>query len=273
MNQSGLINQASPTHGPRLRPGFFIGRQVRKNCGYVWGLTDNWTMSLRPHPIETLLSALAGWLPLLGGLTLLAITLLTPEWLGWRELVWQRDMLRLQAESLETQRDRYAMFHEALQADDPVLLERLAYTQLRYKPAGKALMGDFRLTGGSVEAGGVQTGTVGTGSFGSTEVVEAWLAQPQPVVGKDIQPLRPINTRMTRLTRGPSRYVLLLVAGICLMAGFWPESDEDDRDDDLIGQDTDDPLDNFADSAGWTGGPLRLVPGFGPGLRLFRKGA
>ena len=236
-------------------------------------------MSLRPHPIETLLTALAGWLPLLGGLTLLAMTLLTPEWLGWRELVWQRDMLNLQAESLEKQRDRFAMFNQSLEADDPVLLERLAYTQLRYKPAGKALMSDIVLAAGPLanpQADGQSAYGISAGQSESADIIETWLTQPQPVIGKDIQPLRPINTRMTRLTRGPSKYVLLLVAGICLIAAFWPESSEWDRADDAIKPGSDDPRDDDADTARLPGSPLRLSPGTPGGvigLRLFRKGA
>jgi hypothetical protein len=56
-------------------------------------------------------------------------------------------------------------------------------------------------------------------------VIESWLAAPQPVVGRDIAPLEQINTRLTRLTGGPQRYVLILVAILCLLAGFWPEKD------------------------------------------------
>ena len=233
-------------------------------------------MSVRPHPIETLLKTLAGWLPLLGGLTLLAMTLLTPEWLAWRELVWQRDMLRLQAQSLEKQRDSYAMFNDALQADDPVLLERLAYTQLRYKPTGKALINDFMLTAGPVDGipdvsrqaialPGVDTE--------SSDVIDAWLAQPQPVVGKDIQPLRPINTRMTRLTRSPYRYVMLLIAGICLIAAFWPPADEDEASQFVEQLEADDPRDDYAGIAHVAGPRLRLVSTGLPGLGRWRRGA
>lgn len=198
-------------------------------------------MPLRSHPLETLLTALAGWLPLLGGLTLLGMTLITPEWLGWRELVWQRDMLSLQAESLETQRASYSAFHDTLLSDDPVLLERLAFTHLRYKPAGKQLMDDLWFVSGpatainsmaAVSGGGGETrGIRGSRAMaGSNEVIESWLATPQPVVGRDIQPLRPINSRMTRLTRGPSRYVMLVVAILFLIAGLWPEKPTREQD-------------------------------------------
>ena len=203
---------------------------MRRFWGGLGVGADNWGMSLRPHPLETLLTALAGWLPVLAGGALLGMTLITPEWVGWRELLWQRDMLRLQAEGLETQRASYSAFHEALAADDPVLLERLAYTHLRYKPADKQLLdgvGEGYGDGEVVAVGyspvtGMQT-TPATGSSGS-EVIESWLSTPQPVIGQDIPAYRPMNTRLVRLTRGPSRYLLLLVGLICLVAGLWPEN-------------------------------------------------
>lgn len=196
-------------------------------------------MPLRPNPLDTLLTALAGWLPMLGGMVLLGMTLITPEWMGWRELVWQWDVLNLQAESLETQRASYAQFHDALSADDPVLLERLAFTQLRYKPAGKRLMDDLWAVAGPVEpvnAGRAGTSALAAGvgadgqAYGASEVIESWLASPQPVVGRDIQPLRVINSRLTRLTRGPAKYVLLAVAVLCLVAGLLPNDPDRERD-------------------------------------------
>ena len=191
-------------------------------------------MALRPHPLETLFTALAGWLPLLGGLTLLAMTLITPEWVGWRDLLWQRDMLRLQAQSLETQRDSYAAFHDALSADDPVLLERLAFTQLRYKPAGKHLMDDLWLVSGSgAEVAGPSN--MAYAAAGPSEVIESWLASPQPVIGKDIRPLKRMNTRLTRLTGGFGRYVLLAVAILCLIASLWPEKPDQEEEREAVG--------------------------------------
>lgn len=195
-------------------------------------------MPLRPNPLDTLLTALAGWLPMLGGMTLLAMVLITPEWMGWRELVWQRDVLNLQSERLETQRASYAQFNDALAADDPVLLERLAFTQLRYKPAGKRLMNDLWAVAGpgDAAASGATAPTLAAGGdsgqfYGSSEVIESWLTSPQPVVGRDIQPLRVINSRLTRLTQGPARYVLLAVAILCLVAGLLPNDPESDKDD------------------------------------------
>ncbi len=187
-------------------------------------------MSLRPHPLETLLTALAGWLPVLAGGALLGMTLVTPEWMGWRELLWQRDMLVLQSEGLAEQRASYAGFADALAADDPVLLERLALTQLRYKPVGKRLLDGVGqgFGPGVVEGEVVAVGNPGlaNGQARSPGVIEAWLSTPQPVVGRDIEALKPMNTRLTRLTTGHSRFVLMGVGLVCLLVGLWPEKVE-----------------------------------------------
>ncbi len=192
-------------------------------------------MSLRPHPLETLLTALSGWLPLLGGMVLLGMTVITPEWLGWRELVWQRDMVALQAKGLETQRMSYAGFNDALTADDPVLLERLAFTHLRYKPVDKRLLDGVGSEAGEIVAVGNGLWDGSGDVTGMPGVIEAWLAAPQPVVGRDIAALGSVDTRLTRLTDGRSRYVLLAVAMLCLLAGLWPEKESEPGAGGVIG--------------------------------------
>ena len=59
------------------------------------------------------------------------------------------------------------------------------------------------------------------GSKGAYVLISDAKKAPVP----DDAPLRPINTRLTRLTNGPQRFVLILVAILCLLAGLWPEKD------------------------------------------------
>jgi hypothetical protein len=198
------------------------------------------------------------------------MVLITPEWMGWRELVWQRDVLKIQSERLETQRASYEQFNDALAADDPVLLERLAFTQLRVKPAGKRLINDLWAVAGPDSGATPGAAQASDGQlYAGSEVIESWLASPQPVVGRDIQPLRVIDSRLTRLTRGPARYVLLTVAVLCLVAGLLPNDPERNRQE---------------QSAIELGGPnpLRPGPAVRPDARLsvmkayrkaYRKGA
>ncbi len=243
-------------------------------------MADNSVMRDRPNPLDTLLTALASWLPVVGGMTLLGMVLITPQWLDWRELAWQRDVLQLQADRLQSQRERYTRFYEALSADDPVLLERLAFTQLRLKPVGKRVMPDLFVGGPtpnqpeiSPASSGIRQQTASPAR--ESEVIEAWLATPQPIVGQDIRPLAPMNTRLTRLTQGPARYVLLTVAILCLTAGLLPhDSEQPDSGDEADENEGDEP---FAASSLHPGSREHLNISSTPHLRLVgqatRRGA
>ncbi len=155
---------------------------------------------------------LPGWLFLTAGLLLLALVLLTPAWLTHRELVWQRDLMRLQVRQLERQAERYADFRAALAAEEPVLLERLALMQLGLSPTAKTplWMG--------ADSPWIAPGDAAGGGGGA---VDAWLAQPLPRVGVDVPAPRAIDSRLTRLTTGLPRTLLITAALACVLAGVW----------------------------------------------------
>lgn len=178
---------------------------------------------------ERFLAILPGWMFLLSGLALLAMAILTPEWLAYRHLDWQRDLMREQAERFEAQAQHYADFHEALAADDPVLLERLAFTQLRLTPVGKqplqAPTTDPVASGRTVftqhRPGGAPQPEPPPLLASESAAVDAWLTEPLPQVGVDVAPPRPINSRLTRLATGPHRTALIAAGLACLAAGVW----------------------------------------------------
>lgn len=170
--------------------------------------------------------ALPGWLYLLAGLTLLAMALLTPTWQANCELTWQRDLMRLQAQRLERQARNYQQFHAALVAEDPILLERLVFIHLHQQPQGKQPLeeaGPLTVAGPAAQAQASlwQDLALSSGLGELSAAVDAWLAEPLPVVGVDIAPPKPVNSRLTRLTQGPSRLVMLVAALACLAAGVW----------------------------------------------------
>ncbi len=144
------------------------------------------------------MAGLPGWMLLISGLAIVAATVLTPTWMSLREVDWQRQVMREQIERLERQRERYAQFHAALVDDDPVLLERLAYTQLRYQPVEAMLMAEADALDASIAA---------------------YLAEP----AQGVLPARPptIDTRLVRLTTGPTRAPLLAAGLLCLVGGLW----------------------------------------------------
>lgn len=168
-------------------------------------------------PLRTTLNRfaahLADWLFLTAGLTLLALALIIPAWLSSQDLVWQRDLMRLQVERLSEQQARYQEFHEALEADDPVLLERLAFTQLGYQIVGKQVLRLDEAALASEHADMLAT----------SASIDHWLVEPMPKLGVDAPRRQRVDTRLTRLATTPELRVGLIAAAIaCLAAGLWP---------------------------------------------------
>jgi len=180
---------------------------------------------MRAAPIfdfTKLVDALPGWMCVAGGAVLLALFVWTPQWLAGREIAWQRDLMKAQAQALIEQRDRYAEFEAALAQGDPILLERLAFTELRQKRVGQQLLApesDVMLAHNTeFWPDDPALAARPTASATTPGSVHAWLRVPMPVVGRDIQPLRRIESHLTRIVTGPLRLPALLFAlGVMVM--------------------------------------------------------
>ncbi|MFP4144008.1 MAG: hypothetical protein ACLFV3_02590 [Phycisphaeraceae bacterium] len=165
-------------------------------------------MLLNPRAIlAAAVAALPGWIFLIAGTAIVAAALLMPPWLEAQHLRWRKAVMQSQYEQLEQQQQRYAEFHQALLDREPLVLERLAITQLGLKPEGKqplALNGPL-----------------------DPATIEAWLERPLPRVGVDLPPPRQARTRLVRLTTGRFR-PLLIVAGLAFaLGGIWMRSEPD----------------------------------------------
>jgi len=185
-----------------------------------------WTRRVWEH----VTAALPGWLLVSGGLALIALAVLTPAWLSARELGWRQEVLAAQAAALIDQQDRYQRFALALEHDDPVVLERLAYVELGLKPVHKTplppvpyrVAGDYRFTSHAPGQGSGGGGRELFSPIAAAGSVDDWLARPLPKVGRELRAYERPNTRLTRLATGRSRFVMLAAGAICLVAGLWP---------------------------------------------------
>lgn len=184
----------------------------------------------RPR-LERFAAALPGWIYLLSGLTLLSVMLVTPAWVACEQLGWQRDVMRLQADRLSGQRERFESFYRALDGDDPAVLERLAFTQLRYKPVGRHLwerpiLDSVAAAEPNLADQPARADHPGAGPQASDQAlaisgsIEAWLHEPMPVVGGSTGQFQ---SRLTRLATGPSRLALMAVAIAFLIGGLWSQ--------------------------------------------------
>lgn len=161
------------------------------------------------HTVERIAAPLPGWLFLLSGITLVALSLLVPAWADVREMDWQVKVMRLQAQSFEAKVDSYKEFNAALAVDDPVLLERLAYYHLRLKPVGaQAVLLNHTAPGSTTRQERIPT-------------VEELLHRPVPTPGINMPAYKPLNTRLLRLTRStPTRLAMLAAGLLCVTAGI-----------------------------------------------------
>jgi len=165
------------------------------------------------HLIHTLirnrvLGHLLSLIFLLVGLGLLAAVVLMPTYLENRELEWQRDLLRLQAQRMTEQDTAYRQSLNALDRGEPVLLERLAYEYLNLKPSQTTLVNQ-------------------TPSSEDTEKVarriEDWVRRPLPVVGVDLPALKPLPSHKARLAHvatGRARLPMLILGAALVVLGL-----------------------------------------------------
>lgn len=170
--------------------------------------------------MDRLTPGLPGLCLILAGVGLLGIAVLTPQWRANSRVGWERRVMEAQAATLERQRVRYEQFLEGLERDDPVLLERLAYAQLRKKPAGMAVLEAGGVVGAGMEAGASGAG-VG-GGLAEAGAVEDWLNEEPPQVGRELRAYEPVDTALTRLATGKHRLLVVVLGVACVGAGLLP---------------------------------------------------
>jgi len=188
-------------------------------------------------PTQRFLARLPGWTLLIGGMFILAATVVMPAWRECRYLDWQLEVMRRQTDALARQVDAYEAFQRAVEDHDPIVLKRLAYHQLRAKPRGARLLmttkttkrrPKIRVAAGTSAAPLVRpTSPLEQTEHGS--FIEAWLHQPLPRVGREIPSFRWVDSRLTRLTLGPPRLMVALFGMVCLLAGLVFHRPEDDE--------------------------------------------
>jgi hypothetical protein len=179
--------------------------------------------------IDRQLAGLPGWMLMLSGAALLAAAVLIPAWMETRELDWQRRVMEVQVEQLHQQEQLYRGFLEAVESDDPVVLQRLAFSQLHLKPRG------------SVPMGMVDAGREPRTVLFATDVedivacsirvhesmdrrtsasVDAALYRGVSKEGEDFASLPPLQSRLGRVCTGPARFAVAGAAVLCLSASI-----------------------------------------------------
>lgn len=159
-----------------------------------------------------------GFLAVVAGVAVLSAMVLVPAHRERERVEWRRDVMAAQADHLAALAERYDAFLHALAAGEPVLLERLAYSQLKLRPTGKSPMP----RGYDKRPGGAERYAVDPGfsRLDDPANLHAWLSQPLPQVGRELAAHRPVRTRLDRLSTGQSRVGLIIAGGMLIFGGL-----------------------------------------------------
>lgn len=153
-----------------------------------------------------------GYLSVLAGVAVLAAMVLVPAHLELERTKWRRDVMAAQASHLAELAERYRSLNRALAREDPVLLERLAYAQLRLRPVSKRAIPSASPPVGAIGAAAAR--------LDDPTDIHAWLRRPLPEVGRELTPHRPVRTRLARLAEGRSRVGLVIAGGVLVFGGL-----------------------------------------------------
>lgn len=144
-------------------------------------------------------SGFAGWLLLMLGVGIIALTVLLPPWLENQRLLAQNAALRREADLLQLRHQNYVAFNRAVERSDPMLMQRLAMAQLHMKPVGTEPL-DHR----DVEK--------------TSQVIDAWFAPQLPAV--KVRRVGVPDTQLTRLIMGTTRPWVLAFGGWLMLLGI-----------------------------------------------------
>ncbi len=158
-------------------------------------------------------SGLAGWLLLLCGFFIVAVTALAPAWLDVKQIEAQVAVLERQQQMLEMRHINTQAFVRAIERDDPMLMQRLAWHHLNLKPVGaeplNLSIADNRP---------------------APPPIEQW-TRPHlgPIHPAQVAAAYP-DSRLVRLTTGPNRAWTLAFGGWLILMGLLINPSQDNPD-------------------------------------------
>lgn len=176
-----------------------------------------------PGAVDAVVGGMLGWVFAVVGVAALAAAALIPAYLQTLDLQDERRQLEAKATTLTEQHQRYAQFHEALAKADPVLIERLALTELRLRPVGTSVAHtgprDLAAVIDSPDPDAIRQHTdLWTHDAG----IEHWLSRPDLRPDDPPPAQRPRQTRLLTYATGEHRPWVAGFGALMLMLGLWP---------------------------------------------------
>jgi len=199
--------------------------------------------------IDRVLTALSGWVLLCAGIVIVAAGVLLPAWRTTEALRVQRDQMHAQARWMERQRETYQRVRVAVDENDPIILQRLAFHHLRLKPEDADLLRvdepvlqpGYPPTVQVMDRQPHETTLAGVNALVETlDTIDGWALEPMDPTPVEPSVITTAPTRLNRLTSGSTRLLTTAFGLLCVFAGIWlhtQQSTGDTRDDDVPGLD------------------------------------
>lgn len=176
-------------------------------------------------PADAVISGALGWLFILVGCAAIAAAALIPAYFETLDVKQAREIEAVKAQILADEEQRYIDFHQALVEDDPVLIERLAMTELRLKPVGsdveRQAPSDPLALVTDPSPVVIQQAMLGQSRMRS---IENELSRPdlKQQVELDVQIERPRRTRLIIAATGEYQPLLAGAGALLVLLGLWP---------------------------------------------------
>lgn len=186
---------------------------------------DDNTKATTTGQADAVIGGALGWLFIGVGCAAIAAAALIPAYFETLDVKQARETEAIKAQMLADEQQRYIDFHQALVDDDPVLIERLAMTELRLKPAGsdvarQAPSDPLALVVEPTPVA-IQLAMAGQSQMRS---IENELSRPdlkqQAVI--DVQIERPRQTRLIIAATGQYQPLLAGAGALLVLLGLWP---------------------------------------------------
>jgi hypothetical protein len=172
----------------------------------------------------TALALFPGWVFLLAGIATVMACLMVPAWQEHQMMQWRKLTLEAQVHLLDQQAGIYKQFDNALEQQNPILLQRLAYTQLGLIPEGT---GPLQLNQPLPPVGSPTYSTQHTDGWfsaladASTSGQDVYESVLEPgKMPRAIQPPQMASSSFVRLTTGPLRSWVMLLGLLGIVLGL-----------------------------------------------------
>ncbi len=177
-------------------------------------------------------NALPAWLFLLSGLVIVAAVVLVGPTLELQQLQYEQKRIEAKARVPYYEREALEQMHEALKANDPATIERLALVYRNLVRPGSQVVHSTEATPSFLHDSPEHLSPAELDRLiqaDSPNPVEAWAQELARSRVAMPQPPDPVESTLVRLTTGPRRKAVLALGVVFLLLGMMPPDERRSR--------------------------------------------